>query len=152
MLVVFILLIVVIMFMVSRRRGSEEVNRVVTPDNVEEIIANLDDSVRTPIGSYEVLMNTVWHFDDSSSGSRDAYVENSVNNLNTVFMTITLPESGEEIYKSPYIPVGGTLENILLDQTLAAGSYKTVLTYHLVNDSYEEISSVSVNVTIVIEN
>lgn len=151
-LVVFALLIVFIMFIVSRRSNSDEANRVVTPDNVEEILANLDDSENAEIGSYEVYMNNVWHFPDSASSSTDAYVENRVTNTNTVYFTIALPESEEEIYKSPYIPVGSSLDNITLDSELAAGSYKTVLTYHLVDDSFEEISYVSVYVTLVIEN
>lgn len=148
---IVIFIVIGVIFVISQEGKPKEKNMIVTPDNVEEIVASLEEQEKTPIGSYEVYMNTEWHFPDSSSESRDAIVENSITNNNTVFFTIELPDTKEEIYKSPYIPVGSSLESIVLDKELPAGSYKTVLTYHLVDDSYEEISNVSVNVTIIIE-
>lgn len=129
-----------------------EANLVVTPDNVEEMIAALKEEDRTPIGAYEVSMNSHWTFPDGESASEDAYVQNSICNNNTVYFVIKLEETGQEIYKSPYIPVGSSLENITLDYELDEGSYETVLTYYLVDNSFKKVSEVSVGVTITIED
>ena len=78
-----------------------EPNVVVTPDNVQEIIAEAKkkEEDRVPVGSYEVNMNYDWTFDNANATSSNAYVGNSVNNNHTVY------ENSEDIiYKSPYIP------------------------------------------------
>ena len=131
--------------------GNKEPNSVVTPDNVKDLIAALEEEEMTPIGSYEVCMTNSWTFRDSSSASKDAYVMNSLSNQNTVFFTIALEGSAEPFYTSPYIPVGSHVENVTLDGSLEAGTYSTVLTYHLVDSEYQEISEVSVGLEIIIE-
>jgi hypothetical protein len=125
---------------------------VVTPDNVEEVIAELDQAEITPVGSYEVVMNTDWVFPDSSSASSNAYVENSVENQNTVYFTIMLANATTPIYESPLIPVGSHMEDINLDTELDAGTYDAVMTYHMMDDDNNETSSVSVSMTITIEH
>ena len=126
-------------------------NAVITPDNVQDMIAGLDEKERVPIGSYEVNMNTTWTFPDSHSASTDAYIGNSINNQSTVYFTIALKGSEEIFYTSPYIPVGSRMENVTLDCDLAAGTYETVLTYHLVDGDYQETNRVSVALEIIIE-
>ncbi len=132
-------------------KEPEAKNTVVTPENIEEVIAEMKEEERTPMGSYEVFMTTDWTFSDGSSASKDAYVLNPTANKNTVYFTITL-SSGEQVYKSPYIPVGSSLNNITLDTPLEKGFYKSVLTYHLVDESNEEVSKVSVSVNLTIKN
>lgn len=136
---------------VLKGKEAEPKNVVVTEENIQEVIDNMKEEDKTPIGSYEVAMTTKWHFPDCKSISEDAYVENSVANTNTVFFTVALANSTEEIYKSPYIPVGSSLSNIALDCSLSAGFYEGIVTYHLVDDSLEEISRVSVGIDIIIE-
>lgn len=131
--------------------GGEEPNAVVTPDNVQELIAELNEQERVPIGSFEVNMNNSWTFPDSHSAATDAYIGNSINNQNTVYFTIALKGSEEPFYTSPYIPVGSRMENVTLDCDLAAGTYDTVLTYHLVDSEYQNMSRVSVALEIIIE-
>lgn len=131
--------------------GNKEPNVVVTPDNVQQMLAEREEKERIPVGSYEVNMNNNWTFPDSKSASTDAYVGNSINNSNVIYFTIALKGSEEDFYTSPYIPVGSQLENVTLDCDLAAGTYDTVLTYHLVDDEYQELSSVSVALEIIIE-
>ena len=126
-------------------------NAVITPDNVQDMIAELDEKERVPIGSYEVNMNNCWTFPDSHSASTDAYIGNSINNQSTVYFTIALKGSEEDFYTSPYLPIGSKMENVTLDCELAAGTYDTVLTYHLVDGEYQEISHVSVGLEIIIE-
>ena len=140
-----------VIFVLSGKEPEEAKNTVVTPENVEEVIANMEEKDKTPIGSYEVAMTNKWHFPDGKSASTDAYVENAVTNRNTVYFVITLSDTGEEVYKSPFLKVGDNLSNIALDKELAAGTYKAVMTYHLVNSSNESVSRVSVGMTIIIE-
>ena len=143
----------IILFVVfGKDANATKYNRVVTPDNVDEIVANLANSEATPIGSYVTTMNSSWTFPDGESASTNAYVENSVNNRSTVYFTIVLQEDqSKTIYTSPDLPVGSHLENIKLDTPLEAGVYKTILTYHLVDDDHKETSKVSLNLTITVE-
>lgn len=131
---------------------TESKNAVVTPDNVDEILANMQDSERTPIGQYEVVMNTTWEFATGGSASSNAYVENAASNTNDVYFDIVRSDTSETIYKSPTIPVGSHLEDITLDTELAAGSYACVLTYHLLNDSGEPVSTLNINLDIHVNN
>lgn len=131
--------------------GDEEPNIVVTPDNVDELLAEREEAEVTPMGSFEVMMRTTWTFPTSKSASTDAYIANSINNRNTVYFTIAKEGSEEPFYTSPYIPVGSRMENVTLDCDLEAGTHDTVLTYHLVDGEYQEISEVSVELEIIIE-
>ena len=154
-MILFPLLIVVaviggVIFVLSGKE-PEAKNVVVTPENVEEVIEQMKEEQKTPFGSYEVAMTTEWHFPDGTSAAKDAYVENAVTNSNAVYFTIALAGSTEDIYKSPFIEVGSYLTNIALDTPLEKGTYDAVVTYHLVDSSKEEISTVSVAVTLTIE-
>lgn len=131
--------------------GNREPNSVVTPSNVQQMLAEREEEERIPVGSYEVNMNNSWTFRDSKSASKDAYIGNSINNSNIVYFTIALKGETEDFYTSPYIPVGSRMENVTLDCDLAAGKYETILTYHLVDDEYQELSTVSVGLEIIIE-
>lgn len=127
-------------------------NNVVTPDNVDEIISQMEEREKTPVGSYEVSMNTDWVFPDGDSASANAFVENSTANQNMVYFTITLRDSDEELMRSPYLAVGSRLDDIKLDTALEAGIYDSVITYHLVDDEFKELSSVSLYMTITIQS
>lgn len=149
---IVIVAIVVGIIIIAFVGKESETNLVVTPDNVEEIIAQQQEEDRVPIGSYEVSMSTQWTFPDNQAASEDAYVSNAPTNNNTVYFDITLEGSDEVIYKSPYIPVGSSLENIALENDMDKGMYDAILTYHLVDDSYKETSKVSVGIKITIQN
>lgn len=132
--------------------AEDSYNRVVTPDNVDEVISQLASGQRLSEDQYEALMNYSWTFADGNSASSDAYVENSVNNQFPVYFTIALAEDrGNPIYTSPDIPVGGRLENIKLDTSLKAGTYNTVITYYLLDDNRQVRSHVAMTLTITIE-
>jgi len=117
---------------------------VVMPDNIEQIVEGLSKPV--PDGHFAARMNVEWHFDTWSTPSINANVENSVDNKRTVYFDLTLDETGELIYSSPFIPVGARLERFALDREVPAGEHPATVTYHLVNDEYENITSVSVAV------
>lgn len=127
-------------------------NVVVTPDNVEQVIEQMDSNRYTPVGSYEVNMNSDWVFPNGSSASTNAYVGNSVSNTNSVYFTVTLDSDKSVVLTSPVIPVGSHLENIKLDKELSKGSYKGVIKYYLLDSAGNEVSNVSVTVNLTIQN
>lgn len=141
----------IIFFLLPHGEGKAY-NNVVTPDNVDEVISQMEEDAKTPAGSYEVSMNTNWIFPDGASASTNAYVENAITNQNTVYFTIALADSGEnDIYKSPYLEIGSQLTDIKLDSAPPQGTYDAIITYHLVDDAFDELSSVSMYMTITIE-
>lgn len=126
-------------------------NVVVTPDNVKEILEQTE-AVNTTPGRYEVTMNTSWTFENGHSASSNAYVENSTSNTNAVYFDIVRSDTNETIYRSPILPVGSHLENIALDTELAAGNYSCVLTYFLVDDNYNPVSKLNINLDITVNH
>ena len=115
---------------------------VVTEDNLDEIREAL---ARPPEDAYYMSsMSVEWTFDRWDRPSRDAYVENSESNERTVFFDVFLDGTRELIYSSPYIPVGGKLEDFALDTEVQAGEYTATVVYFLVDDDYEVITDVSV--------
>lgn len=133
--------------------AGDSYNRVVTPDNVDEVIKQLEMSnQQVSSDRYVALMNYSWTFPDGDSASSDAYVENSPQNQFPVYFTVALADDRNNvIYTSPDIPVGSRLENIKLDKALDAGVYDTVITYYLLGDNRQVRSHVSMTLTITIE-
>lgn len=135
----------------SQQQGkSQDRDIVVTPDNVAEILEQMEET--NPDSSYTASMNVDWYFNDSSTPSNNSYVENAPENSRTVYIDILLADTNEMVYTSPYIPVGSRLENIALQSELAAGDYEAICLYHLVDDDGNEVSTVSVAVTLHILN
>lgn len=121
---------------------------VVTEDNVEEIREQLEVGP-VPDSTYVTSMSIDWHFDGQTS--KDAYVANSVANTRTVYFDLILADTSELIYSSPYIPVGAELKEVTLSKELKKGTYDTILIYHLVDDDKNELSTVSIALTIYVE-
>ena len=119
---------------------------VVSEGNVDEIRGRLGSPIED--GYYETRMNVNWSFPSVGEPSTNAYVENSPNNTRTVYFDLTLAETGELIYSSPFIPVGAKLEGFALDAHVPAGEHSGTVTYHLVDDDHQEITTVSVAVTL----
>jgi hypothetical protein len=122
---------------------------VATPDNVEELLEKANQPVED--GYYATRMNVDWVFPSSNEPSSNAYVENSPNNKRTVYFDLVLAGTDELIYSSPFIPVGAKLEKFALDTQVPKGEHKGIVTYHLVDDAYQELTTVSVGVTLRIE-
>ena len=141
--VVFVAMVVVIVYLLNMKgiiqlnKDTEDVdqipNSVVTEDNVEEIMQGINDENLTPPGSYELSMTTEWTFKNGDAVSEDAFIENVKDNQNSVYVTIVIRDTGEEIYKSPILKRGSHIENIKLDKALEKGLYDCVCTYHLLN-------------------
>lgn len=97
-------------------------------------------------------MNYEWHFATGDTVSEDAYVENLATNTNAVYFDLFLLEDEENaIYQSPVIPLGSSLENVLLDTLLEAGTYDCVAVYHLIDEDQNTLSTLRVTVTVIIE-
>ena len=115
---------------------------VVSSDNAQEVKTSIDTPVKD--GSYQVKMNLAWVFDKTSS---NAYVENSKDNTRTVYFDVFRADTNELVYSSPYIPVGEKIKGFVPKEALPKGSYKGLVTYHLVDDEHKELSTLSVTVT-----
>lgn len=153
--VVIVVLLGVVIYLLINRQGSQEEppvlrNVVVNEDNVEEVIAQMQEQPTAP-GYYEVMMNTTWNFPNGEEPSSNAYVKNVETNTNSVYFDVTLADTEETILASPILPVGSYLDNITLDTVLSAGTYDCLLTYHLLNDENRSIATLKMTLTIVIE-
>lgn len=155
-IVIIIALSGTVIYLLTSRKTSEAekepVNRniVVNEQNVEEVLAQLPEQ-RTPVGSYEVTMNSTWRFANGEAASENAYVKNAEANINSVYFDVTRVDTEETLYESPILPVGSYLENITLDSKLPAGNYDCLITYHLLNEENVSISTVKLTLTIIIE-
>jgi hypothetical protein len=148
--IVFIVILCVIIYLLLQKDDKEKRDVVVNEDNVEEILSEMGE--RVPAGSYQVTMNSTWFFENGAESSDNAYVENAEANTNPVYFDITRSDTEETIFESPVIPVGKHLDDITLDTELPAGQYDCVLTYHLLDDEEETMSTVRVSLNIVVQN
>lgn len=156
-IVIIILLILilvaagVIIYLLTRPANNPDVpNRatVITEDNVSDVLDDMNSTVED--GYYEASQTIEWNFNGTKSS--DAYVANKTTNTRTVYFDLRLQRDGEIVYSSPYIPVGSELKGIELDHTVESGTYDGVVTYHLVDDNEQEISSVNVGILVNVNN
>lgn len=166
-LAIIIVLLVVVIILLMRNQGetpeehensavisSEEPRHsvVVTKDTAEEIADDLFQQEYIEPGYYSVSMSTEWHFATGDSISGDAYVENLAENTNDIYFDIFLADNEDEaIYKSPLLPRGSELNDIVLDTVLSAGTYDCVMVYHLVDEEQNTLSTLRIAFTIIIE-
>ena len=151
-LVVIVVLLGVVVFLLFRGQDEEEPQRrnvVVNEDNVDEVLESLEEGY-VPAGYYEVTMNSTWNFESGDVPSANAYVENAQSNANPVYFDVVRTDTGETIYESPIIPVGSHLNEIKLDTVLEAGTYDCILTYHLLDEEEQDVSTLQLTVQIVI--
>lgn len=143
--------VVAMLLLFGQTGKTDKRNVVVTPDNVEETLAQMTEN-KTQTGTYEVTMNTTWEFENGGSASSNAYVENSTANTNDVYFDLVRTDTEETIFSSPTLPVGSHLENITLDKSLEAGSHDCVLTYHLLDEDSKTVSTLNINVKVNVAN
>lgn len=114
--------------------------------NADDIMIEMSDKVEK--GMFECKMTTTWTFENSDSVSPNAYVANVESNLHTLYFDVFESATNELLYSSPMLPVGTELNDIKLDKKLSAGDYSAVVMYTLVDENYEEVSTVGFNITI----
>jgi uncharacterized membrane protein YdfJ with MMPL/SSD domain len=155
-IVVVAVLVGIIIFLLRSQNKPENKRQVlVTEDNVEEVVKELDEQYeaeQNAPGSYTVTMWTTWNFKDGSEPSYDGYVINVEENTNDVYFDIVMADNEDDVlYSSPIIPRGGRLDGIKLNRDLDAGTYNTVCIYNLVDENQNSLSQVRVYLTLVIE-
>ncbi len=151
---------VVVVMMLGKSKNTEVVEEekrdvVINEDNAEDFAEELltpTEENKVQAGTYDVVMNSTWNFEDGESVSSNAYVENAAENTNDVYFDVTITDTGETIYESPVIPIGSHLDEIKLDKDLDAGTYNCDLTYHLIDEEQNTLSTLTMALVIVIEN
>lgn len=118
----------------------------VQESNADNIMAEMEEKVAE--GMFECKMTTFWTFDHADAESSNSFVANVESNRNTIYFDVYESESNELLYTSPMLPVGTEIRNIKLNKELPAGDYDAVVMYTLVDENYEEVSSVGFNITI----
>lgn len=153
-LMIIILLAVIIAVLLGKQKTDDKPKRnvVVNEENAEDVAEDLFSQETVKPGTYEVRMNSTWNFKDGASASENAYVENVPANTNDVYFDVELSDTEEIIYESPVIPRGSHLEAITLDKELEAGTYDCVLTYHLVDEDQNTVSTLRMGLAVVVEN
>lgn len=151
--VVIAALVVVIVMLLTKKTEEAPPQReslgggrgvVATSENMQEIADRLSEPVQD--GYYVTKMNVEWKFDTWDTPSSNAYVENSTKNTRTVYFDVLLDDSGELVYSSPFISVGAKHDKFALTKELSAGDYPATVTYHLVDDDENEITTLSIGV------
>ena len=159
--VLAVALTVCIVLLVSRSGDTGEVqpgpdNNVATQtvldrgfvdeSNADDIMSELSKKVEE--GMFECMMSTTWTFEDAASASSNSYVANVESNRHAIYFDVYLDPSEELVYSSPILPVGSEIRGIKLDKELSAGDYDAIVMYTLVNENYEEVSTVGFRITI----
>ena len=129
---------------------------LITEDNMDQMveqILNRTEPEGVPL-SYQVTMNSgsTWEFDDGQSVSKNAYVANSQSNETAVYFDVIINDTQETIYRSPVIPRGMDLDNIVLDVDLDAGDYECTMIYHLIDDDQNTLTTVNMWLMVIVEN
>ena len=129
--------------------GNGSQREVITEENAEEEVSDFFKGVPKGIPtSYTVTQNSTWEFPDGKSESTNAYVENDANNATPVYFDVVVDETGETVYSSPVLELGAKIDKIKLDKELAKGEYECTVTYHLVDDKQNTLTTVNVGVTL----
>ena len=118
----------------------------VDESNADNIMSELSEKVEE--GMFECMMSTSWTFEDGASASPNSYVANVESNLHAIYFDVYIDQTEELIYSSPILPVGSEIRGIKLDKELSAGDYDAIVMYTLVNEAYEEVSTVGFRITI----
>lgn len=160
--ILLVALLVCIVLLVSKSDGEQAENSgdsvatdvlargFVDEDNADEIVSDMFEKVDE--GMFECKMTTTWTFETADSVSPNAYVANVESNLHTLYFDVYVESMDEPVYSSPMLPVGTELNGIKLEKELAAGEYSGVVMYTLVDEDYEEVSTVGFNITILVNH
>lgn len=156
-LAVIAALVGVIIYLMRSKNTDEAGEKrpvVVTEENAEQMaeeILNREEPQGVPM-SYQVTMNSTWEFESGDKASSNAYVANSTDNETAVYFDVVRNDTQEIIYQSPVIPVGGELNSVKLDTELDAGDYECTLTYHLIDEDQNTLTTVNMWLMVKVAN
>lgn len=139
----------------NQTEKQAERKSVVTAENVDEVLENMQQIADTPEDvpqSYIVTQNAEWIFPDGDSPSTNAVVENDSLNETPVYFDLTIDETGEVIYSSPILELGAKINAFSLEKPLDAGTYSCTVVYHLVDENQNELTTVNVGTSVIVEN
>jgi hypothetical protein len=122
---------------------------LVTEDNLDEVISELETPPANVPQYFTANMNSTWNFPDGRT-SVDAYVGNYMDNETPLYFDVSLTDTGETVFESPVIPLGGQLNGITLNRTLDDGTYSADLVYHLIDENQRTLTTVTMAVTLVV--
>ncbi len=154
--VIIALLGVIIYLLVTRNSQTKEEPRnvVITQENAERVLGEINEmgnNASVAPGYYTVTMNPTWHFNKDGT-SKDASVKNVEANTNDVYFDIVLEnDENHVLYKSPVIPRGGKLKDIVFEEKLEPGTYPCVVIYHLIDDQQNTLSTLRVALKVIVE-
>ena len=112
--------------------------------------AELDAMVQEGMLSFSI---NVTPFIDSVTGEANLLIENPPGNGNRFTVSISLEETGEEIYKSGYLDPEQYIETAPLDQALPAGEYPCLAyfdAYRMSDNAY--IGRGTAKITLFVQN
>ena len=117
---------------------------------VEEIQAELDRVIEE--GMFNISIKSYITFPDGNAEGV-AYIENVPGNRYHMQVTITLDETGEEVYESGGIAPDSYVETITLSRDLEAGTYPATATFTAIDkDSLDQVGKAAAKVTLVVES
>ena len=156
LVVIAVLIGVIVHLMQSETSDIVDKKRpiLITEETIEQIAKEIqthEEPQEVPM-SYQVTMNSVWEFESGDKASRNAYVANAKNNKTAVYFDVIRNDTQDIIYQSPVLPIGSELKTIELEQDLDAGNYECTLTYHLIDDEQNTLTTVNMWLMVVIEN
>jgi hypothetical protein len=132
---------------------EKNTKETITAENVEERVDEIFESEPSAAPAYyTVTQSPRWTFPNGKAESTDVYVENVTDNETPVYFDLIVDETGETVYSSPILELGAKLESFKLDTPLDKGEYECTVLYHLVDEDQNELTTVNVGVTVVVEN
>ena len=132
------------------RDKPEVITPVATAGNLEEIQGDIQDKVGK--GMFMTHMNTTWNFPDGKSASSNAVMGNSSANTYPFWFSVSLADTGAEVYKSGLLTVGKQLSEIKLGEDLDKGTYPAVVKIQMIDENGEELDeNMSFNITLIVK-
>jgi len=157
--------IIIAAVIIAKKPGNEVVSSSTEADNTvldrgfiseEEVKEQVDVGAamqeKVAEGMFACRMSMTWTFPDGTSESSNAYVANSESNTHTMYFDVYVDETDELVYSSQLLPVGSEIRGITLEKDLEPGEYPLRVQYTLVDENYEEISTVGFMVTAIVNN
>ena len=146
--VVFLIISVICVIFIKKNKNEETTKSSNTVTS--EIMLEEGQKINTTESGYFTLQMQMQAVSDDGKIFKGE-IGNAYENTNKVFITISLKETGEEIFKSNVFPVGTQIDEFEISRKLDSGTYDAIMTFHsMEDDEITEISKVNVEYTLVV--